>query len=119
MPDKILNEKTLLSMASKKTRLSYKVFYMANDPRYISPPRKLLISYLCAITVILSVFISLLLYGGVMAYIAIPLLIFVCYVFFIFTRVWRCYKYSLFYPIAALVLSVAFAFLVRYLINKI
>ncbi len=119
MPQKKLNEKTLESMASKKTFLARKVFHMADDPHYILVPRKMLVVYLSVITAILSVLFSLLITGSFIIYLAIPALVFTGYVFFLFTRVWRAYKYSLFYPVAALVMSVILGFLFRYLSYKL
>ena len=106
---------TYIQMTAKKAFLTFKVFYMADNPHYITVPRKTLITGLCVITAIFGVLFSLLITGGFIIYLAIPALVFTGYVYFLFTRIWRAYKYSLFYPTAALVLSVIPGFFFRYL----
>ena len=106
---------TYRQMTAKKAFLTLKVFYMADNPHYIIVPRKMLVTNLCVITAIFSVLFLLLINGGFIIYLAIPALVFTGYVFFLFTRIWRAYKYSLFYPAAALVLSVILGFFFRYL----
>jgi len=106
---------TYKQMTAKKAFLTFKVFYMADNPHYIMVPRKMLVTNLCVITAIFGVLFSLLITGGFIIYLAIPALVFTGYVHFLFTRVWRAYKYSLFYPVAALVLSVILGFFFRYL----
>ena len=127
MPDiessskRVMNTETeaFRATTSRKAFLTFKVFNMADNPQYITVPRKRLITGLSVITVITGVLFSLLLNGGFIIYLAIPSLVFMGYVFFLFTRVWRSYLYSRFYLIASPVLSVIFGFLFRYLSYKI
>ena len=114
----MLGEKALRKLAAKKTVLAFRVLYMADNPLYILTPKKRLISYLCVISLLWTVLLSLTFAFKIALIVTPPFIMLAGYVYFLFSRVWSSYKYSAFYPVTLFVLSFPVAFLCKYLVYK-
>lgn len=114
----MLGEKTLRKLAARKTVLAFRVLYMADNPLYILTPKKLLLRYLCVLSLIWTALLSLTFTFKFALIVTPPLILLACYVNFLFLRVWRAYKYSLIYPLTLFALSFPVAFLCKYLAYK-
>lgn len=87
--------------------LTMRALEIADQPLYIIPPRSRLLRLMGGIflawTVLLTITVT------ITAYVTIPLLVYLGYVFFLFARIWCSCKYSRFYmvafPVASFLLS--------------
>ena len=111
----MLGEKALRKLAAKKTALTFRVLYMADNPLYILTPKKRLIRYLCVIFLVWTALLSLTFTFKSALIVTPPFIVLTGYVFFLFSRVWRSYKYSPVYTVSLFILSFPVASLCRYL----
>lgn len=83
-------------MADEKKEKGGGVFSVPEDPTYIRTPRKTLLGVagaLLAVVILLGTLSSL--NSGQMLIFIAPLWIFLIYIFYMFCRVWKAYKYSI------------------------
>ena len=111
----MLGEKTLRKLAARKTVLAFRAFYMADNPLYILSPKKLLIRFLCVIFLVWTALLSLTFTFKFALFVTPPFIVLAGYVYFLFSRVWRSYKYSPVYTVSLFILSFPAAFLCKYL----
>ena len=90
----------------------------AENPLYISPPRKKLLLLMGGTVIALLVFLCVTVIIKLSIIVTAPFIVALVYIFIMLSRIWHAYKYSLFYPVAASVLIAALVFLCRYLAYK-
>lgn len=95
--------------------LAVKAYDTAKNPRFIIPPRKKLLLFLCLMFFVWTALLSVTVTQAVAIIITAPFLLYVSFTFFLLSRVWIVHKYHCLYLITASVLSFALAFLFKYL----
>ena len=96
-------------------RLTARALHIAENPLYISPPRKKLLLLMGGTVIALSAFLCVTVTIKLSIIVTAPFIVALGYVFIMLSRIWCAYKYSLFYPVASAVLIASLVFLCKYL----
>lgn len=96
--------------------LAMRTFAETDQPYYIIPPRRRLLTMMGGIFLALTVLLALT--YTVTAVVTIPLLMYLGFVFFLYARVWCAFRYSRAYMIALPVISFLLSFLFKYFLYQ-
>ena len=96
-------------------KLTARALHISDEPLYISPPRKKLLLLMGGTVIALIAFLCVTVIIKLSIIVTAPFIVALIYVFIMLSRIWRAYKYSMFYPVAASVLIAALVILCKYL----
>ena len=102
----------MLNLLLKLTKLA---LCSAENPLYISPPRKKLLLLTGGTVLLWIVLFCLTFILKPLIFFTPPFLVCLSYVYIMLSRIWCAYKYSPFYPVSAAVLACIIVFLCKYL----